>query len=90
MRLLRLSQGVPKGTKRIFHRGLGVATCIAITVMPILTWARGGYGPRKPPSDFTRQELMLIARCRAMTQADVAISALFVRQCFAVRPYIFH
>jgi hypothetical protein len=68
---------------------LGAMAVVAIIGLPDFGWARGGYTP-KPPRPFTQEELILIGRCRVLTRSVGRESALFMRQCSTVRPYINH
>lgn len=100
MRCLRSCRGVKTRTNRIMRRGPGVAAramiigamVVEVTVIGVMdaAFARGGYGPPKPPTPFTPKEMLLIEKCRAVAQTNGMDSALFLRECTAIRSYIYY
>jgi len=42
----------------------------------------------KPPQPFTKEELILIEKCRRLERSQGTDSPAFVRQCSTERPYL--
>jgi hypothetical protein len=82
--------------ERIMRHGFGVVAgamiieVVAVVGVTSLAFARGGYGPPKPPTPFAAEELRLVEKCRAVAQTDGMDSPPFLRQCSAVRSYIYY
>lgn len=100
MKCLRSCQGVGRTANRIKRSGFGVAARVMIIGLMVSgvteigmtgsAFARGGYGPSKPPTPFTPKEILLIEKCRAVAHTDGMDSALFLRECSAIRSYIYY
>jgi hypothetical protein len=73
----------------ILQRCFKAVIFVAIVGLPSMSWARGGYAP-KQPRPFTREELILIDRCRTIARSSGMESQLFVRQCSTMMPYLIH
>ncbi len=94
MRRLSLRRDVAHAN-RIMRQGFGLlagAVIIAAMIIAVTgsVFARGGYGPRKEPTPFAPKELLLIEKCRAVVQAVGMNSSSFLRECSAVRSYVYY
>jgi hypothetical protein len=69
---------------------LGVGIVLATIVEPSFVWAKGGGMSPKPPTPFTREELILIDKCRFLARSRGTDSPVFARECATVRPYLNH
>jgi hypothetical protein len=52
--------------------------------------AKGGGMSANPPRPFTREELILIQKCRFLARSRGMDSPVFARECATVRPYLNH
>jgi hypothetical protein len=60
---------------------LGVGIVLATIVEPSFVWAKGGGMSPKPPTPFTREELILIDKCRFLARSRGTDSPVFAREC---------
>jgi hypothetical protein len=99
MRHSRLCRDATTHAKQIarqrLNKTLGVIACaVIVSVMMTETtsraWSRGGYGGPKPPSAFAPKELLLIEKCKAVARTEGTDSAPFMRECSAVRSYVYY
>jgi hypothetical protein len=66
---------------------LGAGIVLATTAELHFASARGGY-VLKPPRPFTREELILVEKCRFLARSRGMDSPLFARECATVIPYL--
>jgi hypothetical protein len=67
---------------------LGVLVALSTIVEPCFVWAKGGSMSSRPPTPFTRDELILIEKCRIIARSRGIESTVFVRECSTARPYV--
>ena len=56
----------------------------------ILPGRKEGVLSPKPPRPFTREELILIEKCRFLARSRGMHSPVFARECATMRPYLNH
>ena len=67
---------------------LGAAVVVLTAALTCSVWAKGGIS-MKGPQPFTKEELILIEKCRRLAPAQEGEeSRVLVRRCEAVMPYI--
>jgi hypothetical protein len=84
-----------QGACQRLNKVLGIVACaVIVSVMMTETtgraWSRGGYGGPKPPTAFAPKELLLIEKCKEVARTEGADSAPFMRECSAVRSYVYY
>jgi hypothetical protein len=67
---------------------LAAGIVLATTMGPNSAWAKGGGMSPKPPRPFTREELILIQKCRFLARLRPMDSPVFAGECAIVRPYL--
>jgi hypothetical protein len=65
---------------------LGLVVALSIIVEPCFAWAKGGRMFSRSPRPFTREELILIEKCRIIARSRGIESIVFARECSTVRP----
>ena len=67
---------------------LGAAIVVLAIAFTGSASAKGGLS-MKAPQPFTKEELILIEKCRYLAVSQGVDSASFARQCSAERPYLY-
>jgi hypothetical protein len=67
---------------------VGLVVVLASIVEPSFAWAKGGGMFPKSPRPFTREELVLIEKCRVLARSRGMKSTVFARECSTMRPYM--